>query len=103
VGARRDDPLGRLELELTPDRLTPAQQRFAREHSAVPGMCADSSRWTVYMYRTGPLQTTRWLVDAAGNIVDSATFSVSTPQFDGVRGHGESPDTGDAARARKPS
>jgi len=54
--------------------LTEAQRQFAREHHANPVLRSDSDGRMIFMYRNDELGTSRWLVDPAGKVVDSAVF-----------------------------
>ena len=56
------------------DRLTEAQRMFAREQRANPLLGTDSEERMIFMYRSDDLGTSRWLVDHAGRVVDSAVF-----------------------------
>jgi hypothetical protein len=51
--------------------LTPAQEGFAREHHATAGT---RNALGVFMYRTEPYRTERWLVGPNGQILDELTF-----------------------------
>ncbi len=61
-----------------PTRLTDlpmsrAQVAFARQHDATPAWLAGDSS-AVFMYRMVPEQTTRWLVDEAGRVLEFSVF-----------------------------
>jgi hypothetical protein len=53
--------------------LTSAQERFAQEHDARPGMQTVDHR-AVFLYRDEPRITLRWLVDDAGCAEEVASF-----------------------------
>jgi hypothetical protein len=53
--------------------LSSAQERFAQEHDARPGMQAPDHR-AIFLYRDEPSVTVRWLVDEAGCAEEVATF-----------------------------
>jgi hypothetical protein len=55
------------------DVLSSAQERFAQEHDARPGMQAADHR-AVFLYHDDPCGTQRWLVDAAGRAQEFETF-----------------------------
>ena len=58
---------------VSPRELTDAQRAFAETHHAAPGLRSESSD-AVFVYRFGARRTSRWLIDAAGLVVDSASF-----------------------------
>jgi hypothetical protein len=62
--------------------LTMEQMRFARQHRARPGR-ATTGHGRVLFYRDDEHGTTRWLVDARGEILDSAflKYSGTKPQL----------------------
>jgi hypothetical protein len=53
--------------------LSRGQQTFAREHDATPAWRAGDSS-AVFMYRVAREQTTRWLVDEAGRVLEFCVF-----------------------------
>jgi hypothetical protein len=59
--------------EVRPHALTDAQRAFAHTHRATPGFRSEVSD-AVFVYQHGARKTTRWLVDAAGMVVESASF-----------------------------
>ena len=59
--------------EVRPYQLTDAQRAFADSHQAMPGFRSEFSD-AVFLYGRGAERTTRWLVDAAGLIVDTRSF-----------------------------
>ena len=59
-----------------PRELTDAQRAFAATHHAAPGFRSDSSD-AVFVYRFGPRRTSRWLIDSAGLVVESASFKTA--------------------------
>jgi hypothetical protein len=63
-----------MSLGLT-DHLTEAQSQFAREHDATPMVRSSHSR-SIFMYRANDRRMHRWLVDALGRTVDSASFEL---------------------------
>jgi hypothetical protein len=54
--------------------LTSSQVEFARRAGAVPGVRPDWDEKSVFMYREDSTLTWRWLVDATGEIVETAWF-----------------------------
>ena len=60
---------GAFEIELSKE-----QAAFAREHEASAGLEGAGSEGAVFMYHDEPRATYRWLVDAAGRVVDATTF-----------------------------
>ena len=56
--------------------LTDAQRAFAETHHAAPGFRSESSD-AVFVYEFGARRTSRWLIDAAGLVVDSASFKTA--------------------------
>src|SRR5712664_3804449 len=81
--ARRLLPHGRSVMttiaEVSPHELTDAQRAFAETHQATPGFRSQRSD-AVFMYQFGDRRTARWLVDAAGLVVDSASFTARLPR-----------------------
>ena len=62
--------------EINPRELTDAQRAFAESHQATPGFRSESLD-AVFVYQLGARRTTRWLVDGAGSVVDSASFATA--------------------------
>ncbi|MDX6659762.1 MAG: hypothetical protein QOJ55_584 [Solirubrobacteraceae bacterium] len=62
--------------EVSPRELTDAQRAFAETHHAAPGLRSESSD-AVFVYQYGSRRTSRWLVDAAGLVLDSASFKTA--------------------------
>lgn len=64
--------------------LSMAQMRFAREHRARPGR-ATAGHGRVLLYREEQGGTMRWLVDSAGEVLDSVFIkhSEAKPQLRG--------------------
>jgi hypothetical protein len=60
--------------EVSPHELTHAQREFAQSHQATPGFRSELLD-AVFVYQLGARRTTRWLVDGAGVVVDSASFA----------------------------
>jgi hypothetical protein len=60
--------------EIDAHELTDAQRAFADSHQAMPGFRSEFSD-AVFLYERGAWRTTRWLVDAAGQIVDTRSFA----------------------------
>ena len=56
------------------ESLTLAQREFAEHNQAVPAVRSAQDPRMVFMYRDEPRRTSRWLVDEAGEVVDSAMF-----------------------------
>jgi hypothetical protein len=54
--------------------ITEAQQRFAADHGATPGIRAAWSDGSVFFYREAEHGVERWLVDCDGHIRDLAWF-----------------------------
>jgi hypothetical protein len=61
---------------LSASELTAAQRAFADSHQAMPGFRSELSD-AVFLYGRSPRRTTRWLVDAAGLIVDTRSFATA--------------------------
>jgi hypothetical protein len=55
--------------------LTPAQERFAQEHRAVPGERSLADERMMFFYREGTMLTRRWLVDEMGSVVQLDSFA----------------------------
>ena len=55
--------------------LTPAQERFAQEHRAVPGERSLADPRMLFFYREGAMLTRRWLVDEAGCVIQLDSFA----------------------------
>jgi hypothetical protein len=70
--ARKPDPphMPANPTELT---LSEGQQAFARGHDATPAWRAGDSS-AIFMYRVTSEQTTRWLVDEAGRVLEFSVF-----------------------------
>lgn len=62
--------------EVNPHELTSAQREFAQSHQATPGFRSETLD-AVFVYQLGARRTTRWLVDSAGLVVDSASFATA--------------------------
>ena len=62
--------------EVSSHELTDAQRAFADAHQATPGFRSESLD-AVFVYQFGARRTARWLVDAAGLVVDSASFTTA--------------------------
>ena len=62
--------------EVSPHELTTAQRAFAQAHQATPGFRSEILE-AVFVYQLGARRTTRWLVDGAGVVVDSASFATA--------------------------
>ena len=56
-------------------RLSPAQLAFAQAHKAIPGVRPPYDEQLIFLYRSGEWSTHRWLVDTAGQVVESTTRS----------------------------
>jgi hypothetical protein len=63
-----------LEVVRDVDRLTDAQRQFASVQRARPVLRSSRDSRMIFMYRTDELGTSRWLVDHAGRVVESAVF-----------------------------
>jgi hypothetical protein len=55
-------------------RLTAKQQQFAEQHRATArGSCA--ANHAVCLYRDQPHQTTRWILDGRGHLLETTAFT----------------------------
>jgi hypothetical protein len=61
---------------VSPRELTDAQRAFAKTHHAAPGLRSESSD-AVFVYQFGARRTSRWPIDDAGLVVDSASFKTA--------------------------
>jgi hypothetical protein len=62
--------------EVSSHEPTDARRAFADAHQATPGFRSESLD-AVFVYQFGARRTARWLVDAAGRVVDSASFTTA--------------------------
>jgi hypothetical protein len=56
------------------DSLTEPQREFAEQYRAIPAVRSAQDPRMIFMYRDEPYRTSRWLVDEAGDVIDSAMF-----------------------------
>jgi hypothetical protein len=68
------DPVDMTEHPVFAGGLTEAQRRFAHGHRATAIMRSELNGASVFMYSSDALRTFRWLVDADGDAIETASF-----------------------------